>query len=196
MAFGHDVTTILSRLGQPNNDVTKFCFEEAIGRIKGKNSYKLLLTLSLFTTDASREALGNISDLSVLDRDDSLVELEMLSLVNVKEGQFSLLPLTKTYAAGELANNPKLGNRLRLAFIKYFDRSEQKTSAGLSANLYNRLRSTLLECQEFDSNARLRSVFVTKELAPLQNSLPETDSRVALVDGIIAYLLRTLVSAN
>ncbi len=100
MGFGYGVETVLTRLGQPNNDVAKFCFEAAVERIKTKPAYKLLLALSLFATDASREALGFVADLPELDRDDGLVELEKLSLVNKEGDRFSLLPMTKGYAEG------------------------------------------------------------------------------------------------
>jgi len=40
------------------------------------------MALSLFATDANREALGYMADLPELDRDDGLAELERLSLVN------------------------------------------------------------------------------------------------------------------
>jgi LuxR family glucitol operon transcriptional activator len=102
MGFGYGVEAVLTRLGQPTGDIARFCFEGAVERLKGRPAYKLLLALSLFATDASREALGYVADLPELDRDEGLVELEKLSLVNKKGGRFELLPLTKGYGQAEL----------------------------------------------------------------------------------------------
>ncbi|MFN8454004.1 MAG: tetratricopeptide repeat protein [Anaerolineae bacterium] len=113
MGFGYGVEAVLARLGQPSSDIAKFCFEGAVERIKGKPAYKLLLALSLFATDASREALGYVADLPELDRDEGLVELEKLSLVNKWAGRFHLLPLTLTYIKAELTKEIELESSFR-----------------------------------------------------------------------------------
>jgi hypothetical protein len=61
--------------------------------------------------------------------------------------------------------------------------------AGLPSELYTRCRDTLLACSEFDSDAALRALFVTTELAPFQNGLPDAASKNARVDACLAYLL-------
>lgn len=110
MGFGYGVEAVLTRLGQPSSDIAKFCFEGAVERIKGKPAYQLLLALSLFATDASREALGVVADVPELDRDEGLVELEKLSLVNKRGGRFELLPLTKGFAAARLKEKLEVEN--------------------------------------------------------------------------------------
>lgn len=59
----------------------------------------------------------------------------------------------------------------------------------LSGVLYKRCRNELLRCSQFDSNAALRAVFVTDELAPFRDDLPEASSRAKRVDACLAYLL-------
>ena len=54
--------------------------------------------MSLFATDASRDALGYIADVSIYDRDDGLVELEGLSMIDKTGSRFKLLPITKSFA--------------------------------------------------------------------------------------------------
>jgi len=98
MGYGYGVEAVLRRLGEPTGDIARFCFEEAITRIHDTAAYRLLIALSLFSTDASREALGYVADLPALDRDDGLVALEKLSLVNRESDRFSALPLTREYA--------------------------------------------------------------------------------------------------
>ena len=45
-----------------------------------------------------------------------------------------------------------------------------------------------MRCTEFDSNTSLRSLFVTEELAPFANALPEASSKAGRVDATLAYL--------
>jgi tetratricopeptide (TPR) repeat protein len=120
MGFGYSVEAVLTRLGQPNNDVAQFCFEGAIKRISGQPAHQLLMALSLFATDASREALRAVSDLPPLDADDGLVVLEKLSLVNKEGSRFQVLPLTLTCAAAELQKRPELERLYRARWIKYY----------------------------------------------------------------------------
>ena len=60
---------------------------------------------------------------------------------------------------------------------------------GLSSDLYRRCRSTFMQCSEFDSNAALRAIFVTEELAPFANALPEASNKASRVDATLAYLV-------
>lgn len=102
MGFGYGTQRILERLGNPTGDIARFCFEGAIEQIKDNAAYKLLMVLSLCADSANRDALGYSSGLPELDRDDGLVQLEKLSLVNKSGERFSLLPLTKQFAIAEL----------------------------------------------------------------------------------------------
>jgi len=62
MSYGHSVDSVLSRLGSAKNDVIKFSFQSSVETIKGEDAYKLLLALSLFAKDATREALGYVTN--------------------------------------------------------------------------------------------------------------------------------------
>lgn len=94
MGFGYEVEAILHRLGEPTNDLVRFCFENALTHIQNTPAHQLLMALSLFVPDGSREALGYVTGLLVLDRDEGLVKLEKLSLVNKSEDRFAFLPIT------------------------------------------------------------------------------------------------------
>lgn len=122
MGLGYGVENVLATLGQPNSDIARFCFDSAVARIKKTEAYSLLLALSFFATDANRTALGQTAGLGrdILGRDEGLVLLEKLSLINKKESRFSLLPITKTYVLGELAKNPELEDTLGRQWIDYF----------------------------------------------------------------------------
>lgn len=122
MGLGYGVENVLANLGQSTSDIARFCFDSAIERIRKTEAYPILLALSFFSTDANRDALGQTAGLNgdVLSRDEGLVFLEKLSLVNKKGSRFSLLPLTKNYALGELAKNPELESKLGRNWIDYF----------------------------------------------------------------------------
>jgi len=102
MGYGYGVEAVLHRLGEPTGDIARFCFEGTVELIRGGSAHKLLMALALFVPDANREALGCVADLPELDRDEGLVELERLSLVNKNKGRFAFLPLTKSFALDEL----------------------------------------------------------------------------------------------
>ena len=120
IGFGYGVEGALNRLGQPTSDIARFCFEGAVEQIRAKPAYKLLMALSLFATDASREALGYVADTPELDRDEGLVELEKLSLVNKHQNRFAFLPLAKNFAYGQLMRASSFEKGARQRWIDYF----------------------------------------------------------------------------
>jgi LuxR family glucitol operon transcriptional activator len=91
-------------------------------RIRGKPAHKLLMALSLFATDASREALGYVAGLGedILSRDEGLVTLERLALVNKQSDRFSMLPLTKIFVESEFFKNPSYREEAEKALIQWY----------------------------------------------------------------------------
>ena len=65
---------------------------------------------------------------------------------------------------------------------------------GLSSELYNRCRTTLLKCGEFDRDTSLRAVFITDDLYPFRDRLPSADNKAARVDAVLGYLLEQQIS--
>lgn len=120
MAFGYPVGVILKQLASPHSDIAKFCFDAIIGIIKNSAAYRLLLALSLFADSANREVLGFVTEFSELERDEGVVELEKLSLVNRHQGRFSLLPLTQLYCQSELAQSAPLKKQYEQKMLDYF----------------------------------------------------------------------------
>jgi tetratricopeptide (TPR) repeat protein len=125
IGYGYSVEDVLRRLGQPTEDIARFCFEGAMERIRDADAYKLLMALSLFATDASREALGHVAGLGndVLSRDEGLVMLEKLSLVNRVAGRgnlrFKMLPLTREFAIQKLRTEPSSEQEYIDRWIEY-----------------------------------------------------------------------------
>jgi LuxR family glucitol operon transcriptional activator len=120
MGYGYDAESVLSRLSVPSSDIAAFCFTGSMELVRGKPSHKLLMALSMFVTDGSRDALSFITKLPMLDLDDGLVTLEKLSLINKRDNRFSFLPLTKLFAEGELIANPEFEKMARRNWIDYY----------------------------------------------------------------------------
>lgn len=101
MGLGGSIESVLRRLGSGQSDIARFCFEESVAQIRGRDAYWLLLALSLFATDASREALGVVAALGEdeFGCDTGLENLLRLSLVNKEGERFSLLPLTSSFVS-------------------------------------------------------------------------------------------------
>jgi tetratricopeptide (TPR) repeat protein len=118
VSFGYNIQSVFERLGQPNNDISRFCFDEAIKRIRNSSSYQLFMALSLCATNATRETVGYITDLPKSDRDECLVQLEKLSLINKQGNRFSMLPLTRSYGLHELDTNPQLAETFAKRWAK------------------------------------------------------------------------------
>lgn len=61
---------------------------------------------------------------------------------------------------------------------------------GIPPQLLNRLRPALLECEQFESDRKLRSVFNSYEpLRPWRSSLPQADTLSGRVDAVIGFLV-------
>ncbi len=127
MGYGYNVDSVLSRLGQPNMDLARFCFEESVRLIHDTPAYRLLLAVSLFEADASREALGYVVGLEddTLSRDEGLAVLERLSLVNRQGDRFTMLPLTRTYVEGQLLSEPDFAQQARRRLKHWLEQAQK-----------------------------------------------------------------------
>ncbi|KAB8318617.1 ATP-binding protein [Tolypothrix campylonemoides VB511288] len=151
MGFGYPVDTVLARLGSPKSDIARFCFEETVAQIRGNDAYKLLLALALCISDASREELGFVAGFGEdeMSRDDGLVQLEKLSLVNKQGDKFSMLPLTKEYAKLELEAADFTTEAVHRLIDYYVSRDEIVTSEYLT-RYKSRLSQTAID-KAFDA---------------------------------------------
>ncbi|NJN11042.1 MAG: hypothetical protein HC815_24890 [Richelia sp. RM1_1_1] len=48
--------------------------------------------------------------------------------------------------------------------------------AGIPSQLHNRLRNVLLECEQFESDRKLKTIFTNESLRPWRSGLPQADS--------------------
>jgi len=132
IGLGYPTNIVLKQLGNHSGDLTKFCFQEAVNTVRGKIAYNLLLSLALCDGNSSREELGYIASLEDDDcsRDDGLVKLDTLSLINKDGDKFSLLPLTREYLAYELENSIDFVEVALLNIISYNASRDLKLAQG------------------------------------------------------------------
>jgi tetratricopeptide (TPR) repeat protein len=127
MGLGGSAESVLRRLGSGQSDIARFCFEESITQIRGRDAYWILQALSLFVTDANRDALGVVAGLAgdEFGRDTGLEDLLRLSLVNKESDRFSLLPLTRSYVRELASQDPvwlaQANDRWRQYFVELVD---------------------------------------------------------------------------
>jgi tetratricopeptide (TPR) repeat protein len=109
LSAGYSIEVLMQRLSQPNNDIAKFCFDGVVDLIRSSDAYRLLLAAALFSADVTREAVGIVAgfERDLLSRDEGLVKLETLSLINRTNGRYGLLPLTRQFALAELSSHPE-----------------------------------------------------------------------------------------
>ena len=119
---GSNIETEIQRLDDPANEIYDFCFGKTIALIERGDAYSLFMSLAVFGTDASREALGFVAgfDDARLRRDEGLSDLEVLSLCHKNGDHFGLEPLTRTQALAELHAHPDFESEARERWVSWY----------------------------------------------------------------------------
>jgi tetratricopeptide (TPR) repeat protein len=121
MGLGGSVESVLRRLGSGQSDIARFCFEESVAQIRGRDAYWLLLALVLFDASVSRSMLGHVVGIGAdeFGRDVGLEELLQLSIVNKDDDLFNLLPLTRVFVLEEFSRQQGLDYKMRERWARY-----------------------------------------------------------------------------
>ena len=104
---GGDSFDLVDRwLGDAVGELPEYCVKGQIDLVRERdpNAWTVLLACALFDREAgaSREALGEVADLSFADRDKALAQLQRLFLVNRTDAdRFWVLPIVQRYAGAE-----------------------------------------------------------------------------------------------
>ena len=123
LRLNHEPEVVLRDLTNPSSDISRFCFEQSLGEIRGKKAMELLYAISIFRKAANKRALGAICDLenSELDLNDGIVFLTRLSLTNQENDRFTMLPLARAYIQEVVRKEiPSLGIHLKTRFAEYY----------------------------------------------------------------------------
>lgn len=110
MSAGESLDAVTRWLGDATGDLPEYCVRGQVNLVRERdpNAWTVLRACSLFDREAgaSREALGEISDLSLVDRDHALLHLQKLFLVNLAKGdRFWILPIVQRYVVAEFGDN-------------------------------------------------------------------------------------------
>ena len=108
--------------------IAEFCFLDVVDSIKKKQSYHTLLALSLFSDKANRNALSYVTGFPQSLCNNTLIELERLSLINKTSSRFWMLPLTKEFVITELnqPENTALQEKLKHQYADYYNHEKIK----------------------------------------------------------------------
>ncbi len=158
MGLGGSIDSVLRRLGSGQSDIAQFCFEESVAHIRGHDAYRLLLALSLFAADASREALGVVAGLGddTFGRDTGLEELLKLSLVNKEGDRFGLLPLTRSFVRSESAGMAAWIEDAWGRWQNYYYQMAERVQMSTDWREHDRIERELPNIQSLISHAMLR----------------------------------------
>lgn len=114
IAGGESFLAVERWLGDATGDLPEYCVQGQVDLVRERdpNAWTVLLACSLFDREAgaSREALGEIANLSLVDRDQALSHLQRLFLVNqTKHDRFWILPIVQRYIGIEFGEEGREG---------------------------------------------------------------------------------------
>ncbi len=160
LASGERFEAVVHWLNDATGDVPEYCVQGQVdlANRRDPNTLPLLLACSLFdrTAGGSRDALRQITNLSVLDCDESLARLQRLFLLNRNDDdRFWELPITQRYAHAQFAkvDSDQLVERwiawlLNFAATYGLDLELHVEQAHLLAPEYPNARSAISWCYE------------------------------------------------
>lgn len=104
LAIGQPFAEVERWLGDATGELPEYCIKGQVNLVQEvyPDAWSVLLACALFDrgAGASRDSLGIISDLSIADREQSLLQLRRLNLVNQNEqGRLWVLPIVQRFAS-------------------------------------------------------------------------------------------------
>jgi hypothetical protein len=138
VAEGCSLTEVLRDIGQPDGDIARYCFRDALERLRRKNAkaYRLLLAATLFDYNPTKGALSAVAGVKLHESDVELDLLQAASLIEREDDNTEHIPtrnsyedkswryhigsLTREYARFELANHPDMEQDMRNRWVAYY----------------------------------------------------------------------------
>ncbi len=111
----------LLRGADPDSPLHRFIYQEA-RREMGADDWRVLGALALFAAPASFESLAAVADLTRQALESALERLSGYALVDAEtnDGPYTLHPLTRQLALGELEKRPEEASTLRQRFARHW----------------------------------------------------------------------------
>lgn len=122
IAGGYSLQDALSQVKEPDGDVARFCFAGSVIPLRGTPPHHLLMALSLGVKPITKETAASVAfeQADPIVTSQGLAKLQQLSLVYQQQGRYSLLELTREYAASELAANRELAQKLQQRWVNWY----------------------------------------------------------------------------
>lgn len=118
---GYALESILPQMTLATADFARFYFAGSLNALREKPAYKLLMALVVFPQGATRDAIATVAGITdSIDVEMGFARLKQLSLIQCQQQQFSLLPLTRSYALAELQVNFQLESDIRSRWVNYY----------------------------------------------------------------------------
>jgi hypothetical protein len=165
---GGSFATVERWLGDATGELPEYCVKGQIDLVRKRdpNAGTVLLACALFDREAgaSQGALGEIADLSLVDRDKALAQLHRLFLINRKDNhRLWVLPIVQRFVSEELYQKPdsKIITARWLAWLADFaqqhgERSESDTEAmTVLGQEYPNLRTAIFWCRDRETDPDL-----------------------------------------
>lgn len=120
--FGYTVEATLKLLEDAKGEVVQFLFGRALEIVKNQDAFIILLSIALFTADASRTGISAVSGFDdFLQRDKGLALLNQLGLVDQTNERFKILPITKRLIESDIdSSNRDFVEKARKRQIQYY----------------------------------------------------------------------------
>ncbi|OUL25448.1 RNA polymerase subunit sigma-24 [Nostoc sp. RF31YmG] len=124
IAAGYLLEDALSQIKEPDGDIARFCFAGSVIPLRNTPPHYLLMALSLGVKPITRETAASVAfeQADPIVTAQGLAKLQQLSLVYQQQGRYSLLEITREYAASELAANRELAQKLQQRWVNWYVR--------------------------------------------------------------------------
>jgi tetratricopeptide (TPR) repeat protein len=121
---GQSLDSVLDSLYRARGDLFEFMFNRS-WEMLSEDARRILMVMPIFATSASKEAIEAASDVHTWDLDEGLGQLVEMSLVEVSGGleeqqRYSVHPLVRAFARGELGKNAQFEEEVWLRSADYF----------------------------------------------------------------------------
>lgn len=118
--YESDLEKILEKHLDPTREIARFYFEKSVRMIRNKfPEYNLLKSLSLLSTSADRNMLGEVANLKDEDAvNEGLEKIQRLHLANLQSGRFYMEYANKKYILNEFKNDEK--NQFYTRMINFY----------------------------------------------------------------------------
>lgn len=127
-AAGYSIETVLRNIPKAEGDVARFCFQGSVDPLRGTPTHSMLMALALFPRMPTRQAANYAAGLETdtITAEDTLSQLQRLSLIREFDNRFRMLPLTREYALAEMGRYPDFERDARLRWVEYYQRHALK----------------------------------------------------------------------